>query len=126
VAAFCAATSAVAEPIGEIREPIWTAQPSAHQASAAYPFRAMANEKIGVAVVRCVVGGDGRLNNCSLACETPKKWGFGAAALKLTRLYRMKETLPDGRSVAGATVALPFNFNPPFLERLPRCDAAGN
>lgn len=126
LATLCVPGNASAQPVGEIEEPAWTAQPSAQQSSAVYPFDAMASEKIGVAVVRCVVGADGRLHNCSLACETPEKWRFGAAAMKLTRFYKMKATLPDGRSVEGGTVTLPFFFNPPFLARLPRCDASGH
>lgn len=120
------AGNASAQPVGEIKEPLWSSQPSPQQASAVYPLRAMANEKIGVAVVRCAVAADGRLGGCSLACETPANWGFGAAAIKLTSFYRMKATLPDGRPVEGGTVTLPFFFNPPFLNRLPRCDVEGS
>lgn len=123
--AAATACEAAAHPVAEITNPVWRAQPTGQEASAAYPMRAMANEKIGVAVVRCEAQSDGKLAACSLVCETPKNWGFGKGALSLTKRYRLEPTLADGRSVAGGWVTLPFHFNPPFLAPVPRCDAKG-
>jgi protein TonB len=85
-------------------------------------MRAAANEKIGVVVVRCTAEADGKLAACSLLCETPEGWGFGKAALHMTKHFRLEPLLADGRSVAGETVIMPLRFNPPFLAPLPRCD----
>ena len=110
------------QPVGEITDPIWSATPAARALMSAYPDAAQRREKIGVAVVKCTAKADGALEACQLACEQPAGWGFGAAAVRLSYLYRLKPTLADGRSVAGGTVTVPFNFNPTFLAPMDRCD----
>ena len=119
------AGGALGQPVGDITDPVWRSLPSGEQRGAAYPLRAAANKKIGVAVVRCTAEADGALSACELVCETPAKWGFGKAALGLAHLHRLEPLLPDGRPVGGGTVAVAFRFNPPFLAPLPRCDGKG-
>lgn len=120
-----AGTPAAAQPGGpvrEIAEPEWRAVPSAQQASALYPYPAMAHEKIGSAVVRCSAKADGSLDACEVVCEDPAGWKFGDAALKLMRYYKLRSQQSDGRSVEGATVTMPAYFFPSFLARPQRCD----
>lgn len=120
--ATLAGGGAAAQAPGVITDPVWRSTPSAQQRSALYPMRAMAGEKIGVAVVRCTAKADGKLAGCSLVCETPEGWGFGKAGLQMMKHFRLDPLLADGRSVAGETVIMPLRFNPPFLAPLPRCD----
>ena len=103
--------------------PVWRSQATGQQMSAVYPMDAMRNEKIGVAVVRCVAAADGRLEACAVVCEGPKDWGFGAAALKTTRYFRLGPEDKAGRAVVGRTVKLPFRFNPPGFKPYDKCEA---
>jgi periplasmic protein TonB len=48
-----------------------------------------------------------------VASESPTGQAFGAAALRIATLYKMKPMLLDGNPVAFGRVALPINFNPP-------------
>jgi protein TonB len=105
-----------------ITDPVWRSQATGQQMSAVYPMDAMRNEKIGVAVVRCVAAADGRLDACAVVCEGPKDWGFGAAALKATRYFRLGPEDKAGRAVVGRTVKLPFRFNPPGFKPYDKCE----
>jgi protein TonB len=107
-----------------ISKNVWRSQLSNAQASNLYPYRAMANEKIGMAVVHCRAKADGALEACALTCEGPAGWGFGRAALKMAPHYKLKPMLADGRSVEGGTLTLPIYFFPSFLPRPARCDQA--
>jgi protein TonB len=122
VAGWAAAQPA---PDDAITDPVWRSQATGQQMSAVYPMRAMRSEKIGVAVVRCVAGAYGRLEACAVVCEGPKDWGFGAAALKTTRYFRMAPEDKAGRAVAGRAVKLPFHFNPPGFKPYDRCEPVG-
>jgi protein TonB len=50
-----------------------------------YPNRAAMDHVEGVAKVDCVVQTTGRLAGCVVISEAPQGYGFGAAAVKLTR-----------------------------------------
>jgi hypothetical protein len=109
-------------PVGEITDPQWAATPSATLRSEAYPRAAEESMRVGAAVVRCTAGKDGALGDCKAICEDPAGWGFGEGAAKIARGYRLRPSLPDGRSVAGGVVTLPIHFNPPGTAYPARCD----
>lgn len=77
-----------------------------------YPEEAMDRRLNGETSLGCVVQADRRLR-CFLLSETPEGWGFGFAALMLSREFRVVERLPDGRATLGGAIHLPIRFRLP-------------
>ena len=75
-----------------------------------YPTEAMIHLREGQAVIKCSVASDLALKDCAVVSEEPLGFQFGAAALKLSRLFKMKPTTPDGQSVTGTEVTIPLAF----------------
>jgi hypothetical protein len=48
-----------------------------------YPFKAVDNETRGEATVLCAVLDTGRLSNCEVVNEKPRRYGFGGAAKQI-------------------------------------------
>lgn len=82
----------------EITNPRWLRVP--RELARYYPSRALAREIRGQVVLDCLVDVYGSLN-CSVLSETPANWGFGEAALRISRDYRMAPAMRDGLAVEG-------------------------
>lgn len=95
---------------GAARGPDWARRPSGQDIGRYYPTFAAWLGKEGRAVIRCRVTAAGTLSACEVVHETPKGWGFGKAALKMSALFQMRPAVRDGRSVAGAEVTIPIRF----------------
>lgn len=81
-----------------ITNPRWLRQP--RDLESYYPTRALARDIPGQVVLDCMVDVSGGLN-CSVVSETPANWGFGQAALRISRDYRMVPAMRDGQAVEG-------------------------
>ena len=75
-----------------------------------YPDRASRMEVEGRATLSCTVNARGTLEGCSILSEDPADMGFGDAAQKMSRLFKMRPQTKDGQPVDGGTVRIPIRF----------------
>jgi len=87
----------------------WVREPSARDFARYFPDDALDEGQSGNVTLSCIVGGSGRLA-CSVASESPSGYGFGNAAIGISRQLRVRTTLPDGSSAEGRELRLPLSF----------------
>lgn len=87
----------------------WMHRPTQRDFRNAYPRRALFAGQEGHVTLSCTATGGGGLD-CSVADESPRGFGFGRAAIDLSRKFRLEPTTPDGRSVAGGRIEVPVEF----------------
>ena len=96
-----------------ITNPDWLRRPSAEDLAQYYPDRAQRLGVSGRATLHCTVTAQGTLSDCSISAEDPPDQGFGTAALKMTRLFKMRPSTRDGQPVGGAAINIPLVFQLP-------------
>jgi protein TonB len=91
-----------------VTSPHWLRRPAGLDAY--YPRRAMTRNMEGQVVLDCLVNTSGALG-CAVVSETPSNWGFGEAALRISRDYRMSPALRNGAPVEGRyRMVVPFRL----------------
>ena len=96
-----------------VTRPDWARKPSGDDMARYYPDRAQRMEVSGRATISCTVTAKGTLEGCSVVSESPADMGFGDAAIRLSRLFRMKPKTLDGAPVDGGQVTVPLVFQVP-------------
>ncbi|MDB5438530.1 MAG: TonB protein, partial [Caulobacteraceae bacterium] len=90
----------------------WLGKPTNAQMVSVYPPRAAEAGIGGNVTMACQVTVTGQVTGCRVTVESPNGEGFGAAALKLQSLFKMRPRLQDGQPVGG-TATIPVRFDPP-------------
>jgi protein TonB len=67
-------------------------------------------EVSGRATISCTVNARGALDGCNIISEDPSDMGFGDAAMRMSKLFRMRPKTTDGQPVDGGTVRIPLRF----------------
>jgi periplasmic protein TonB len=93
--------------------PDWERLPTRGEAAMVYPAAAVDAGASGKTVIRCGIKAGGLLTNCNVLTQTPAGLGFGRAALMVTRYYKLRPTLADGRPVDGFSIEIPMTWTPP-------------
>ena len=96
-----------------IQNPDWLRKPSGEDVARFYPERALRMNVEGRATLSCTVNAAGSLEGCTLVSEIPDDQEFGGAALRMTRLFKMRPMTRDGVPVSGGTVKIPLRFQLP-------------
>ena len=107
-----AATSALAEPGGSTQwitgRPIWIQLPG-DRSERPWPRHVEHLPRRATVVLDCLVWTDGTLR-CAVERETPRGWGFGQYALRLSRDYKMGPRTVEGH----LTYGLHYRLRVPF------------
>lgn len=88
---------------------VWLQRPSSQDFNRFYPTRAMEREQEGRVVLDCIVSADGRIS-CTVVSEDPSGWGFGEAAIRISRNFRAAAQTSDGRATTGGRTRVPITF----------------
>jgi periplasmic protein TonB len=114
--ALLALDPATAAPSAQAARPqlLWR-KPDGSVFQRAYPWQALQRGTEGSSKIECTLVSDskrpseGTLDACHVIEETPKGAGFGDAALKVARFYKIKTA--DGSPIEGLKIVIPITWS---------------
>jgi hypothetical protein len=93
-------------------QPVFAVVPTSADILANYPDAALKRGTKGSASIKCRVADDLTLTKCAVSDETPAKWGFGAAALNVSKLFKVAPKDDLGGNPKGVSINLSLQFSP--------------
>lgn len=96
-----------------VAQTVWTSAPTAADLAAAYPAKARAEGVGGGVELACTAMRTGAVSDCDVLGESPRGYGFGAAARKLATKLRAAGV------PAGTEIRVPISFAPEVLKPAP-------
>jgi len=96
-----------------ITNPDWLRKPSGSDLARFFPDAASRANMGGRVRMVCFVSMTGSLEGCRVVSETPEGFGFGAAALAMSKIFSMRPRMVDGESIKGGVIVLPIDFGGP-------------
>jgi hypothetical protein len=94
-----------------ISSPDWAKTPRDSESYKYQPEVAVSQGVPGKVVVDCAARADGRLVDCKTVRAEPMGYYYEfAGPLVVSRLFQLKPTLPDGRSVSGMRVVVTVSW----------------
>jgi len=91
----------------------WIHRPTPAELQRFYPTPARMQGVTGMAMLACAVAADTQARRCHVLAERPPWEGFGAAALQMAKVFRIRPTLVDGKVYEKARVEIPVYFGTP-------------
>jgi protein TonB len=98
-------------PKAALEAPRWISKPTFDQMELHNPWRAVVERVSGTAILACRVDSRQRARRCRILGETPRGYGFGAAALETVRLGRIAPVTRGGVPDYKAWVRIPITFH---------------
>jgi TonB family protein len=94
--------------------PKWARRPDADDLGRALRQASVREDLGGKATMSCIITKDGDLSACTVVSEDPTNSGFGLAALKLARYFKMSPMTDLGCPLEpeGAKITIPIRFGP--------------
>lgn len=103
-----------------IGRPLWAALPTGDAMLAGYPKAAIEKDvKQGRVVMHCTAAAGGALQSCDVQTEEPAGLGFGAAALELSKTFRIRPWTAEGLPTVGGEISVPIRYVLPDDEPAP-------
>lgn len=97
------------EPPSDLQIAEWIVKPE-NMVSRYYPLKAMEKRATGTVMLACYVDEQNRVRRCKILSELPRYLDFGKATLRLSKLFRVKPPVVDGRPRYDLRVRIPVTM----------------